>query len=217
MGKDGDTIAQAIRYTFAIVGVTPDKVPHGELEDVLFDFITTYYPSLKPAEIKEAFSLAAKQAFEVNIQLYDRMYSPELFGRVIAEYKKFKAKQNAQPKAVVTPDKPLAVNMPKMTPEQSFKNICQYIEKEGKLPMAWDWDNVFSHCEATGLISDTNEEKQMFMDAEVEKLRIEQKQAELAKSSLANSIKSTLEKPASIKQHCRRERVIVFLKSKYGI
>jgi hypothetical protein len=199
-----DEISATLLYVFTLIGLPESKIPTGFAKEVLFDFINNYHSRLEPQAIKEAFSLAVAGALDVKTDLYNQVFNAELFGRVIAAYKKHKQEKAAEVKPFVAIEEKHNENL---TPEQSYKLFINQLETLKSIPFIWDWDKLFKHLEVIGEIKDTNEDKEMFVECFKAKLKSECEKKKYNK---------LIEDKNYFKKLCRKERIKNYLKTKYN-
>jgi len=191
-------------YVFTLLGLPENKIPTGFAKEVLIDFINTYHSKLKYDEIKEAFSLAITGQLDVRTDLYNQVFNAELFGRIIASYKRHKYEKAKEIKPFVQIEEKRRETL---TDEQSYDLFIKQITESKKMPFIWAWDKLFLHLEKIGEIEDTNEEKRIFI--ECFKLKL---QAEIKDKKKYNQL---IQNEAYFKTLCRKERIKKYLKLKY--
>ncbi len=84
--KNDVPLAQALLYSYSLIGLKPENFPLGTEQTILMDFVRGCYGGLIAEEIKEAFKMAVAHSFkDLDVNCYQK-FSPEYFGRVMASY-----------------------------------------------------------------------------------------------------------------------------------
>lgn len=98
--KNDIPIAQALLYSYSLIGLKPENFPTGTEQIILMDFVRGCYGGLIAEEIKEAFKMAVAHKFQdLDVNCYQK-FSPEYFGRVLACYYVWRMAQLQKPQEI---------------------------------------------------------------------------------------------------------------------
>lgn len=210
---------QALRYIFVLIGVPANKIPTMEIEQmVLSDFIRTSYPALKVEEIKLAFILAMRKTFEVNLELYDRMFSCLYLSTVLSEYIAWKKSviRNVSLQLPQIEERKKTLSEIVQSEDSHRKSLEEIIQKEGKMPIIWNWGAVFRSLKRNNLIVDTPDEEKMFEELAIslfeegaKKNRIDKK----LKLPIKVDYELILGNQLATKEYVRKERIKIYYQS----
>jgi hypothetical protein len=188
---------------------------------VLSDFIRSSYPNLKLEEIKLAFLMAIRKTFVVNLELYDKMFSCLYFANVINNYLAWKKEivRNQKLQLQAQEEKKLLKTSPptkeeiERTEDGHRLALEEIIQKENKLPVAWNWAKVYNSLKRNKLINDTPEEEKMFEDIALslfeegaKKNRIDKK----LKIPVKVDFELVLQNELLTKEYIKKERIRIY-------
>lgn len=110
------------------------------------------YPLLTKDQISRAFELSA--CGKTSATHYGS-FTAQYAGDVITAYLEFIRQQKIEQQK-----KDINYNqLPEPeTNQYSYDHLLRYIDKYGKIPIAWDWMKVYFHMEDSGMIDESDEE-----------------------------------------------------------
>lgn len=179
------------------------------LPELIADFVN-YFSMFTTNQIALAFKLGIDKEFGDYFGLNNKTYRQWMKG-FLGSPKRLEAnklqdrylKELKQPEIKTIPDEEKN--------KKAFEFIESYFKKEKKPPFIADWSGAFKHLESVKSITDSNEDKRMFMENVVSEIREEINGTAKSKGHREDMLNDwTNEK---VINECRKRRVIIYLEN----
>lgn len=219
-----EELVKTLAYVMTLLGIKPDNFPKDLERKVLIDYCYKSLNTCTCKKIKLAFVVGLRGDLDININEHFGVFSASYLHKVIKSFSIWMQK-NIQ-KNIEEQDRKYLQSQLKRPPQtkEQYKEECKknytdlisYIEKNNKLPLTWPYETAFIYARDNGIITDSKEELEMFM----ENILFE-KREELQKNKTNLSVKDFKKElehlESNIKNVCRKERLVLFLKAKYNL
>jgi hypothetical protein len=141
-----EEVKTMLKMCFALIGISvlPDELS----KQVLISSVLRDFKRFTLADVPEAFQMVVRNELKGNFEHYNN-FSPMYLGKVMAVYEEFKGKNMVK------------IRQQEKLNEQRQEDIDNRPENK-KMPMGWNWLNVYAHMDRAGLVDMDNDEKSMF-------------------------------------------------------
>jgi hypothetical protein len=158
-----EEVKTMLKMCFALIGISvlPDELS----KQVLISSVLRDFKRFTLADVPEAFQMVVRNELKGNFEHYNN-FSPMYLGKVMAVYEEFKGKNMVKIRQQEKLNEQRQEDIDNRPEEEkdleAFDMLMHYLKENKKMPMGWNWLNVYAHMDRAGLVDMDNDEKSMF-------------------------------------------------------
>ena len=200
-----DAVIKSLAYVALQVGIKEKQLP--EVVHNTAEFILKRFSMLTAKEILLAFEMNAAGDYEKKHEHFQQM-NMEYVGAVLNSYRRLKRQ------SFIHISKPEGSQYQHESDggRSSYLAVLKYVEENKEVPKVWDWQLVYNYMTGAGMVKESNEWKDNFME-HVRSIVLKEKlkESQEAKNDILRAKIHLKYNESSLIDRCRAEYVKEYL------